>query len=184
MDHQAIAQMLGSYGEFVGAMAVVGTLIYLAIQVKQSKSALEANTRAIDESRKLTRAEFMYQASRRWDEVLQNATGTKEAASIFVRGNRNMSDLDEVEQVMYQQQVVPFLSWHMAAIQMAEDDFLGLGDELTEAGDKIIADMIRSYPGMQVCWETMKWSYPQRDRVDELVKRAGFGRPAFGEALV
>ena len=29
MDHQAIAQLLGNYGEFVGAIAVVITLIYL-----------------------------------------------------------------------------------------------------------------------------------------------------------
>jgi len=47
MDHQAFAQMLGSYGEFVGAIAVVATLFYLVVQVRQSKQATEANTRAI-----------------------------------------------------------------------------------------------------------------------------------------
>ena len=31
MDHQAFAQLLGSYGEFVGAIAVVATLMYLAV---------------------------------------------------------------------------------------------------------------------------------------------------------
>ena len=36
MDHQAFAQLLGNYGEFVGAIAVVATLAYLAIQVRQS----------------------------------------------------------------------------------------------------------------------------------------------------
>jgi hypothetical protein len=45
MDHQAIAQLLGNYGEFVGAIAVVVTLAYLAVQVRQSKEATEANTR-------------------------------------------------------------------------------------------------------------------------------------------
>ena len=34
MDHRAIAQLLGNYGEFVGAIAVVVTLIYLAIQIR------------------------------------------------------------------------------------------------------------------------------------------------------
>ena len=47
MDHQAFAQMLGSYGEFVGAIAVVATIFYLVVQVRQSKQATEANTRAI-----------------------------------------------------------------------------------------------------------------------------------------
>jgi hypothetical protein len=31
MDLQAAAQLLGNFGEFVGAIAVVGTLIYLVI---------------------------------------------------------------------------------------------------------------------------------------------------------
>jgi hypothetical protein len=47
MDHQAVAEMLGNYGEFVGAIAVVGTLIYLAIQVRQSREATIENTKAI-----------------------------------------------------------------------------------------------------------------------------------------
>jgi heme exporter protein D len=48
MDHQTFAQLLGNYGEFVGAIAVVITLIYLAIQVRHSKETTEANTKAIE----------------------------------------------------------------------------------------------------------------------------------------
>jgi len=36
MDHLTFAQLLGNYGEFFGAIAVVGTLGYLATQVRQS----------------------------------------------------------------------------------------------------------------------------------------------------
>lgn len=36
MDLQTTAQLLGNIGEFVGAIAVVATLVYLAIQVRQS----------------------------------------------------------------------------------------------------------------------------------------------------
>jgi hypothetical protein len=36
MNHQALAAMLGSYGEFFGAIAVVITLGYLAYQVRQN----------------------------------------------------------------------------------------------------------------------------------------------------
>ena len=43
MDHQAFAQLLGNYGEFVGAIAVVATLFYLAVQVRHGKEATEAN---------------------------------------------------------------------------------------------------------------------------------------------
>jgi hypothetical protein len=53
--------MLGSLGEFVGAIAVVATLVYLAIQVRHSKEAMEANTKSLDEGRKLALAQT-YQA--------------------------------------------------------------------------------------------------------------------------
>ena len=45
MDHQAVSQMLGNYGEFVGAIGVVVTLAYLAVQVRLSRQATDANTK-------------------------------------------------------------------------------------------------------------------------------------------
>jgi hypothetical protein len=50
-------QMLGSLGEFVGAIGVVATLVYLTIQVRHSKEAMEANTRSMEESRRLAMAQ-------------------------------------------------------------------------------------------------------------------------------
>jgi hypothetical protein len=41
------AQLLGNFGEFVGAIAVVLTLGYLAIQVRNSKVAVSENTKSI-----------------------------------------------------------------------------------------------------------------------------------------
>jgi hypothetical protein len=52
MDHQAFAQLLGNYGEFLGAIAVVVTLVFLIAQLRQGKASLDANTKALDESRR------------------------------------------------------------------------------------------------------------------------------------
>ena len=41
---------LGALGEFIGSIAVVGTLIYLAVQIRQ-------NTKSMDEARKLALAQ-------------------------------------------------------------------------------------------------------------------------------
>ena len=41
MDHQAFAQLLGNYGEAVGAIAVVATLAYLATQISQNTNQLK-----------------------------------------------------------------------------------------------------------------------------------------------
>jgi len=59
MDHQTLAQLLGNYGEFLGAIAVFATLFYLAVQVRYSRAATEANTRSIDANRKSAEAAVM-----------------------------------------------------------------------------------------------------------------------------
>jgi hypothetical protein len=185
MDHQVFAQLLGNYGEFVGAIAVVATLAYLAVQVRQSKHALDANTRALDETRNLTRAEAVYNLTRRWDEVTKNAMGSKETASIFVRGNQDVSQLDEVEQTIYANLLVPFLSHQLAAQQMARDGFLGLGDEITEIVDELIGDMLRRNPGARAWWERVQWSYPHREQVNATIaKHADPNRFGIGEVIV
>ena len=42
MDHQTFAQLLGNYGEFIGAIAVILTLGYLIVQVQQNTKMLKA----------------------------------------------------------------------------------------------------------------------------------------------
>lgn len=44
MDLQALAQLLGNVGEFVGAIAVVVTIGYLAVQIRQNTRASKAGT--------------------------------------------------------------------------------------------------------------------------------------------
>jgi len=45
MDLTTAAQLMGNFGEFIGAIAVLITLVYLAVQVKYSKTLLEENRR-------------------------------------------------------------------------------------------------------------------------------------------
>ncbi len=51
-----VTQVLGNLGEFVGALGVVATLIYLAIQVRHSAVLLESNNAAMAENTKLVKA--------------------------------------------------------------------------------------------------------------------------------
>ena len=45
------SQLLGNYGEFVGAIAVVATLIYLAAQIRQNSLQLRLNSFQISSER-------------------------------------------------------------------------------------------------------------------------------------
>ncbi len=47
MDHQAFAQLLGNYGEFIGSIGIVVSLIYLGVQIRQNTDSVrESNLRA------------------------------------------------------------------------------------------------------------------------------------------
>ena len=85
MNHQAFAQLLGNYGEFVGAIAVVATLFYLALQVRHSRESVEANTQSLDENRRVLMA-ATYQA--RVQNMSDNArlmAGSNELAEIHFK---------------------------------------------------------------------------------------------------
>lgn len=45
MSFMDTAQLLGNLGDFIGAIVIVATLIYLALQVRQNTNALDAQTR-------------------------------------------------------------------------------------------------------------------------------------------
>ena len=45
MDHQAFAQLLGNYGEFVGALGVVLSLMFVGYSIVQNTKATRAQTR-------------------------------------------------------------------------------------------------------------------------------------------
>jgi hypothetical protein len=53
MNHQSLAELLGNYGEFIGAIAVVVTLVYLALQIKENSNTVAGATE-MDFARELT----------------------------------------------------------------------------------------------------------------------------------
>lgn len=77
MDHLTFAQLLGSYGEFIGAIAVVATLIYLTIQVRHSSSLL-------DENRRIGLSQVHQERSSSLNNILDRAT-EKDLLSILTK---------------------------------------------------------------------------------------------------
>ncbi len=69
-----LSELLGNLGEFVGSLAVLATLIYLAVQVKQSKELLEEN-------RKIALGQ-MYQQSAGFSLEMQRYMGHPDRAEL------------------------------------------------------------------------------------------------------
>jgi len=112
MDHQAVAQLLGNYGEFVGAIAVVATLAYLATQVRHNTIAQIANSQhAVSES------------LRSMNLLL---TQDRELLQVLNRGANDLAALEEEEVLVFTNYATSFLR----AYEDAYSDYLrGILDE-------------------------------------------------------
>lgn len=92
-------QDLGSLGEFVGAIAVMVTLVYLAIQTRLTRKAAEVTQRAAEETAKFSSMQMLQGVAdmySRWRLARMNP----EFAELLVK-SRGSESLTESEQVIY-----------------------------------------------------------------------------------
>ncbi len=80
-------EILGNLGNFVGAIGVVGSLVYLAIQVRHSREATNANTRALDDARRLALAQTYQARSAALQESALFVAGSADFSEIYTRFN-------------------------------------------------------------------------------------------------
>jgi len=142
MDHQALAQLLGNYGEFVGAIAVVVTLGYLAIQVRHGKEATEANTKAMNVQ--------SYLAWQNANLQMNMAMSNPAQSQITAAGNADSANLT-------QETYVSFAMMQIALFQMAQStDFLfraGTLDQSLWEGEMNRAAGILRFAGVRQWWD-------------------------------
>jgi hypothetical protein len=99
MDHQAFAQLLGNYGEFVGAIGVVATLVYLARQIHQ-------NTKALRMSAASERLERDF-------EIVLPVVENRAFAEVWLKGGDQFEKLDAVDKqrlFLFERRAITF--WH------------------------------------------------------------------------
>jgi hypothetical protein len=96
MDHQTFAQLLGNYGEFVGALAVVATLVYLTLQVRYQANQIKIAS---------------FQASTaRYDDLMAYALGDPENFSWFRDGLRSYTSLRPEDQARFHSHLIRVIS--------------------------------------------------------------------------
>jgi hypothetical protein len=135
MDHQAFAQLLGNYGEFLGAIAVVVTLGYLAAQIRQNTRSVRASS---------------FQSGVDGINLLNNLLAQDESlARIFRTGNERLGSLTEDERVRY-----GFL--YLSAFRSFESMYFhylhGTGTELWGTHKEHISVLLTN-PGVQEWWK-------------------------------
>ena len=96
MSFIEITAVLGNLGEFIGSIAVLATLIYLAVQVKYSRDLLEEN-------RKIALSQvYQARATSRKDQLKMVATSEHIAPVILKYQDQGLASLDKEEQLRLQ----------------------------------------------------------------------------------
>jgi len=169
MDIQSAAQLLGNIGEFVGAVAVVVTLVYLAVQVRHSKEATEANTRLAEESHRLALAENQIARVNLIERQMRDLSSSPDLAEIFIKYEQEgIGALNPVERRRFQ-------SWHI--IQHYVLDSQHYQYELAMLDEDSWQDAVRRIKAQIPIWEQLDMTIiGRRSFVDE-IRRLGGAQP-------
>ncbi|NKC02178.1 MAG: hypothetical protein GKR90_27265 [Pseudomonadales bacterium] len=159
MDHQAFAQLLGNYGEFIGSIAVVVTLAYLAVQIRQNSKMMQAQTRSV---------------------IAQNTVALfqsidVEGSEIFLRGASDGLEVGSAEWFVFQGRVQAALRTYENELFQYEQGLFG--EELISTRQTIWASMVGP-PGVQAVWQNVKLGYSPafQQVVDQLIKDSDGGK--------
>ena len=140
MDHQAFAQLLGNYGEFLGAVAVVATLAYLAVQVRQ-------NTATIRNSESAHRSTIETELNLRFHEIRRDLYADPSLTNIFRTGLLDPRALDTGQWDRFFQFLVSMF--------YAFAEQYRLSDTLLVDRDRMYGELFRDlfrYPGARSFW--------------------------------
>jgi hypothetical protein len=149
MDLQSTAQLLGNLGEFIAALAVVATLIYLAAQVKQGKVALDANTEAMEREYQLRAEEALKEISESTAQMRRPMIQDAELAQLWLDGlsGKRLSEIDEFRFGSMAHESI----WQSATMH---GRILALGRaDLSSSFVQSVTSQIRGSPGYAEHWD-------------------------------
>jgi hypothetical protein len=146
MDHQAFAQLLGNYGEFIGAIAVVVTLIFVGMQVRHSWEATRESSLIQQEAA----ADQVFEHMARWRSHIVN---NQEVSSLFLKGGirERLSDEESFRYEMLCWDWI-FSSWRGYDRIMAIGGDRDLADEII----RVSAEYASVYPGLGDILKTLE----------------------------
>ena len=160
MDHLTFAQLLGNYGEFVGAIAVFATLGYLALQIRQ-------NTRSVASAN-------IFSAMHLYNEVNTMVISDPELNELFHRGTNDPESMTEVEATRFLLLMRAYNNSHFAVWWSHEE---GTMPETPWLGFKLnFAGLVGTPGGKRVIDSQTDESPEYLAHLKELVEIPGMGR--------
>jgi hypothetical protein len=158
---------LGALGEFIGSIAVLITLVYLAMQVRQTKRGLDANTTALLGASEVNGNESTIN-------TLIALWSNESMVDLTIRASRSVSELSIADRVRigafyhagFQTHQITFLQWKKRL----------LDDEYWAFCIRWFGSLQLSQPGIQQWWALNNEAYTReyRDLIDTVIADQGW----------
>jgi len=151
---------LGAIGEFVGSIAVIGTLIYLALQIRQNTFQMK---------------EAANQASmKEWGNWRAQLIENRDVAEILVKGYEDPSSLDPTDFLRFRESILTLIGAIWAQEQRIRDGSMEFEDSVI---DEWLERLMIRAPGVVSLWGEIKHGYPPRfqQRVANAIQRVKTG---------
>ena len=153
-------EQLANIGEFVSGIAVIASLIYLAIQIRQNTHSVKSSTLATN--------------TNNWSSLL-TSLATKEKSEAYLNGIIGREDISPEHFLQFVQiaraMLVSFETQHYQYLNGALDDEIYLGYE------RACKDQMLVYPGFQMVFQITRDGFSPRfaELVDRLIAEVNEG---------
>jgi hypothetical protein len=138
-------EALGAIGEIVGAVAVIVTLVYLAIQVRHSSKTLEENTAQL----RISSVHDYTVSLAAWQRQIYSSPAM---AELWIKGRNDLSQLDEVDRDRFQMLALDFFITFRSGYAVAEAAGHAGQARLAAAS---VARAVHLYPGFRELWKSL-----------------------------
>jgi len=147
----------GALGEIVAAIATVVTLLYLAVQIRQSNRHLHESTAA--------------SVNQGWASINSRLSSDEQFAEIFIRGREDLESLNHVELERFRAFIHDILNMAVWADGLQEShDYRSLNFDALE----VVGSLYQTYPGVRAIIDSVAPATPRN-----LVKTLGEARPTY-----
>ena len=142
-------QDLGNIGEFVSAIAVVASLVYLAFQIRQNTRQITQNTQAVE----LSAIDALMNAA---TESRRSVIENEDVARIYHHGMRDREGLNEIDQTRFRVLMVSVFRAFQSSYQLGFVS--GLAPENWRT-DRAAVLRLLGQSGARQFWESYKHEF-------------------------
>jgi hypothetical protein len=140
---------IGAIGEIIGAFAVVATLFYLAVQIRQNNRNVEESLRRL----RLGEVDATVQSFARYRSLLAQA----DLAAVYVKGVENYDGLSEPEKVQFGVVMDEYMFSYWSVFQRTEE---GAYEAANLDSHLNALRLVLNKPGTAMWWSIRKVSFP------------------------